>query len=376
MNKQYSLLIIDDDPNNFDVIEGLLYKYNYSLYYLTSGIGILEQLAMIKPDLILLDVMMPDLNGIEVCKIIKADQRWKSIPIIMVTALEEKKDLALCLDAGADDFISKPVNSIELSARVNSMLRIKQQYDFLQESLMLRQEMTNIIIHDLRNPLANILLCAGILKMPNISPNISTAKIDEIITSSQVLNNQIDNLLQMAKIQSGKIILDYELTNINQFLITSIDDFKTIAQSKNIELLLNLPSDDITVYFDRQIMKRVLDNLLSNAIKFSPKNSNVICQLNYLESDTIQIKIIDTAIPIPDEKKEVIFEKYQIGLPLKGVKQIGLGLAFCKLGIEAHHGIIRVENNPDGGNIFIIELSLGQHNMDDRLTISKTFNHH
>lgn len=358
MDTKKSLLVIDDDANNFDVIEGLLYKYSYKLYYLSSGVKILEQLAIIKPDLILLDVMMPDLNGIEVCKIIKAQPQWKSLPIIMVTALSDKKDLALCLEAGADDFISKPINSIELSARVNSMLRIKTQYDSLQELLTLKQEMTDIIIHDLRNPLANIILCAGILKMPKLSSKIYLQKIEEIIASGEVLDNQIDSLLQMTKIQSGKIVLDYHKTNINQFLTTKINNFNNIANTKNIELLINLPSLEKTLDLDTQIVQRVLDNLLSNAIKFSPENGTVICELNYPTSETIEIKIFDSAPTIPDDKKQLIFEKYNIGLPLKGVKQIGLGLAFCKVAIEAHHGNIRVENNPQGGNIFIIELSL------------------
>lgn len=356
MNKNQSLLVIDDDVNNFDVIEGLLHKYNYKLYYLSSGINIIEELEIIKPDLILLDVMMPDLNGIEVCKMIKANSQWKSLPIIMVTALNDKKDLALCLEAGADDFISKPINSIELSARVNSMLRIKTQYDSLQELLTLKQEMTDIIIHDLRNPLANITLCAGMLKMSKFSSEICQQKIAQIITSAEVLENQIDSILAMSKIQSGKMVLNYQKTNLHQLLITQINNFINIADAKNIKLLINFPSSEKTVDLDIQIMQRVLGNLLSNAIKFSPDYSKITCEVNYPTFKTIEIKILDEAPTIPDDRKELIFEKYHIGFPVKGIKQIGLGLSFCKVAIEAHHGKIRVENNPDGGNIFIIEL--------------------
>jgi K+-sensing histidine kinase KdpD len=356
MKEKTSILVVDDEPDNFDVIEGLLYKYDYHLFYASGGKNALSQVEIINPDLILLDVMMPDLDGIEVCKIIKEKREWRSIPIIMVTALTDKKDLAKCLNVGADDFISKPVNRMELIARVHSMLRIKHQYDSLQELLKLRDEMTNIIVHDLRNPLANIILCAGILKMPKITKEIYLKKVEEIIASGDILNNQIDSLLQMAKIQSGKIVLSYKPTNINELLESEIKSFTNIAASHNIDLILNLPSENKQVNLDLQIIRRVLDNLFSNAVKFSPSHSKIICELNYLDSDRIEIKIIDFGQTISEEKKKLIFEKYEIGFQVKGVQQIGLGLAFCKIAIEAHHGTIRVENNQPTGNIFIIEL--------------------
>ncbi len=129
--KKPSILIVDDEPDNFDVIEALLSKQNYQLYYVASGQEAIETLETFQPDLILLDVMMPGMDGIEVCRRIKAMPRWEAVPIIVVTALTSKKDLAQCLTAGADDFISKPVNRLELAARVRSMLRIRQQYQRL-----------------------------------------------------------------------------------------------------------------------------------------------------------------------------------------------------------------------------------------------------
>ncbi|WP_434684576.1 diguanylate cyclase domain-containing protein [Pseudanabaena minima] len=131
-----SILIVDDESRNFDVIEAFLNEYDYELNYASSGQEALESLEILEEiDLILLDVMMPDMDGIEVCERIKAIPKYRPIPIIMVTALTAKADLAKCLNAGADDFISKPVNDLELRARVQSMLRLKQQYDALQVSL-------------------------------------------------------------------------------------------------------------------------------------------------------------------------------------------------------------------------------------------------
>lgn len=136
--KKYSILSIDDEESIFEVIEGLLYREGYNVNYVSSGKEAIERIDEIQPDVILLDLMMPEMDGIETCQQIKSNERWRHIPIIMVTALTSKEDLARCLNAGADDFLSKPVNSIELRARVRSMLRIKLQYDALVASQRLQ----------------------------------------------------------------------------------------------------------------------------------------------------------------------------------------------------------------------------------------------
>ena len=123
MGNQQVVLVIDDEPANFDVIEILLFKEGFDLHYKDNGAAAIASLGEIKPDIILLDVMMPDMDGIEVCQHLKNAPQWHHIPIIIVTALSDKEDLARCLDAGADDFVSKPINSTELRARVRSMLR-------------------------------------------------------------------------------------------------------------------------------------------------------------------------------------------------------------------------------------------------------------
>jgi DNA-binding response OmpR family regulator len=137
-HKKLRILIIDDEESIFEVIEGLLLREGYDLTYVSSGKEALNQIEEIQPDVILLDLMMPEMDGLETCQQIKANQRWCHIPIIMVTALSSKEDLARSLEAGADDFLSKPINSIEMRARVRSMLRIKLQYDALAATQQLR----------------------------------------------------------------------------------------------------------------------------------------------------------------------------------------------------------------------------------------------
>ncbi len=150
----YSILIVDDEPDNFDVIQSLLPGESYKLHYAISGEHAIASLDKFDPDVILLDVMMPGLNGMEVCKQIKAMSKWQAVPIVMVTALSSKEDLARCLAAGADDFVNKPVNGIELRARVSSMLRIKKQHDRIQSFSKLQRHN----IHSLTSNLNEIRL--------------------------------------------------------------------------------------------------------------------------------------------------------------------------------------------------------------------------
>lgn len=360
MDNQPSILVIDDEPDNFDVVETLLDGENYRLYYAPSGQQALDRLNSFQPDVILLDVMMPELDGLEVCRRIKADPQWQMVPIIIITALTTKEDLAQCLATGADDFISKPVNGVELRARVHSMLRIKQQYDKQQALLQLQEDMVNMIVHDLRNPLASIVLSADILRIPGLSPQKQQRKLDQIAIAVQQLQSLIDNLLLMAKLESDKMVLNYTQVDLCQICTSAVADIEAIAAQKRLTLVSELPEHSAIIQVDAAIFRRVLDNLLSNAIKFSPSNSQVILRVEYLESKGVKVQVADSGPGVPQELRQNIFEKYEIGNLIPKVSQIGLGLAFCKMAIEAHQGTISVEDNHPSGTVFTVILSAVQ----------------
>ncbi|MGJ5631771.1 hybrid sensor histidine kinase/response regulator [Nostoc sp. CALU 1950] len=354
MDIQASILVIDDQPDNFDVVETLLDGENYQLYYAASGQQALNRLDSFQPDLILLDVMMPDLDGMEVCRRIKADPQWQAVPIIMVTALTDKEDLARCLATGADDFISKPVNGVELRARVHSMLRIKQQHDSMQVLLKMREDMVNMIVHDLRNPLTSIILGAEILRLPGLSPKQQQGKVDQILLAGQQLQSLIDSLLIMAKLESGKMVLNYTEVDLCALCISAVADIEAIATQKNLTLIREFPEPGGIVAVDAVIFRRVLDNLLSNAIKFSPFNSQVILRGEYLAAGGAKVQVADSGSGVRQDLRQIIFEKYEIGTMMPEISQIGLGLAFCKMAIEAHSGTITIEDNHPNGSIFTV----------------------
>ncbi|MEC4817126.1 MAG: response regulator [Scytonema sp. PMC 1069.18] len=361
MDSQPSILVIDDEPDNFDVVETLLDGKQYQLYYAPSGKQALARLTSFQPDVILLDVMMPDLDGMEVCRRIKADLQWQAVPIIMITALTAKEDLAQCLAAGADDFISKPVSGVELRARVHSMLRIKQQYDNLQALLQLREDMVYSLVHDLRNPLVNIFLSTEILRLPNLTPEKQERKLNQIASAGHRLQSLIDSLLIMAKLESGKMVLNYTEVDLCELCKAALEDVEAIATQKRLTLVSELPEPGGIIKVDAAIFRRVLDNLLSNAIKFSPTNSQVTLRAEYLELGGAKIQVADLGTGVPDKLRQTIFEKYEIGTVIQGVSQLGLGLAFCKMAIEAHNGTITVEDNHPQGSIFTIFLHKNYH---------------
>ncbi|QLE46918.1 response regulator [Nostoc sp. C057] len=354
MNTQPSILVIDDEPDNFDVVETLLNNENYELHYASSGQQALNRLNSLQPDLILLDVMMPGLDGMEICQRIKADPQWQIVPIIMVTALTAKEDLARCLATGADDFISKPINGVELRARVNSMLRIKQQYDSLQVLLQLREDMANMIVHDLRNSLTSIVLAAEILRFCNLSPEQQRGKVDQILFAGQQLQSLINSLLIMAKLESGKMLLNYTEVDLYLLCMSALADFEAMATQKNLLLIGELPEPGGIVKVDATIFRRVLDNLLSNAIKFSPSNSQVTLRGEYLAAGGAKVQVADAGPGIPEDVRKIIFDKYEVASRIPDVWQIGLGLAFCKMAVEAHSGKITIEDNHPNGSIFTV----------------------
>ncbi|GAB4367218.1 MAG: hybrid sensor histidine kinase/response regulator [Elainellaceae cyanobacterium] len=364
MNRKPSVLVVDDEPNGFTVIRALLKPEGYDLFYVESGREALNQLEAIEPDVILLDVMMPGLDGIETCREIKSNSDWSHIPIIMVTALNSKQDLARCLETGADDYISKPVGGVELRARVRSMLRIKQQYDALKATMRLREDMSSMMVHDLRTPVATVLLGSQMILMQNILAGKDQQRLQLVHQAGQQLSSMINELLIMAKLEAGKLLLNQTETDLNALASTVVSGFQEIANSKHVHLETQLPEAGHWVTADVNLLHRLMDNLLSNAIKFSPPKSQIILRIEHLPHSIadpqtrmqVKIQVADQGPGIKAELRQQIFSKYETGETIDNANQIGLGLTFCKIVAEAHGGRIYVEENLPQGSIFTVEI--------------------
>ena len=214
MSDRPSILVIDDEPNNFDVIQALLGNEGYLFHYASSGQRALDRLDRFLPDAILLDVMMPDLDGIEVCRRIKASPKWQLIPVIVVTALTDKAELERCLSTGAEDFISKPVNRLELVARVGSMLRIKRSHDSLQlaiAKLELAAKANNDLMaaigDEVRTPINAILNVAQLLATTELTPE-QHLHVRSTLAHGEMLLTVVNNILEFSKVDVGKLESD------------------------------------------------------------------------------------------------------------------------------------------------------------------------
>jgi len=366
-NEHPRVLIVDDDSSARDTLKALLVRESYDLAFATSGQEALARLGMPapEPDVILLDVMMPGLDGFQVCRRIKADERWRHIPVILVTALDSKLDLVRGLDAGADEFLSKPVNGPELRARVRSMLRIKRQFDQLQATMRLREDLSHMIVHDTKNSLATILMTVFGVKRSITDPR-GLEYVDTIEAEARRLNSFMNDMLMLAKMQENRLILNRSQIDVSQMIQEVRNTYAAAAESRNIHLVAELPQGEARqISLDESLFHRVLDNLLSNALKFSPPDSRIALRAEYPDTRTVaqppqplvRVQVIDEGPGIAEEHRDQIFNQFEIvSLKKQGIRQVGLGLAFCKLAVEAHGGRIFVDANEPRGSIFTVEI--------------------
>ncbi len=355
MNEKPVILIVDDDPTARQTAEMLLLQQGYGLQFAASGPEALALVAESEPDVILLDVMMPGMDGFAVCRELKTAVTTQHIPVVLVTALDGKSDLARGLDAGADDFIHKPVNGLELRARVRSMLRVKQRHDDLKRMMQLRQDLADMIIHDIRSPLTTITMYCDLLRLTT-GPEGQQA-LQTIIGQVNRLNSHLTDMLMMAKMENGSLVLLRQTVDLNALVESVCAAYAPMAGQKSVALVWELPPEPLLVDLDANLWQRLLDNLLSNALKFSPAGGRVAVVLQPWAHGRFHLAVRDDGPGIPQEFQETIFDKFQIvATGRRDVKQVGLGLAFCRLVVEAHNGRIRVSANKPHGAIFTVTM--------------------
>ena len=254
MKPTAKILIVDDEPKSLYAMEMLLSQESYEICFANNGESALTQVETEAPDLLLLDVMMPDVTGYEVCRRLRADSRWQQLPIVLVTALDRKEDIVEGLEAGADEFLTKPVNGSELRARVRTMLRIKHQYDELQDTLQLREDMADMIVHDMRTPISSLMLYTDILAKTGYSHDYCEEIINKIRHQANRLNSYLGDMLLMAKMRSGDLILNKMPIDLTMLLQIAVNYHQEVADSKKIEIVLDLPNEKKMVLLDKKLM--------------------------------------------------------------------------------------------------------------------------
>jgi len=350
------VVIVDDELSMRKHCAMQLMDQGYAVQTLESGTRLLAEIDRIQPDLIILDVVMPEIDGLEVCRRLKNNPRWQHIPIILSTVVDPKIILVDGTEAGADDYLPKPVTRLELRARVRSMLRIKHQYDELESLLKLRDELSNMIIHDMSSPVVQIQLHNALLHEKITQPE-ARQHLDMIQAGADRLDDFINDILMLAKMEQSKLHVQPGEIDITPLINESVQHLGIMAQAKNIRLLSMVPEEPVICAVDVNLFRRVVGNLLSNAVQYSPNDSTVMISLDPRGNHGMRLKIMDEGPGIPETAKRRIFDKYEVvDLKKKGVKQIGLGLTFCKMVVDAHGGTIQVYDNNPHGAVFVVEM--------------------
>jgi len=353
MKKPPLILLVDDLPENRILLDAFLAPEGFRLTQAASGEEALEKARRQAPDLVLLDVLMPGLDGFATCRRLREQPQTRFTPIIMITALNEIEDRIHGLEAGADDFVSKPFNDDLLLAKIRSLLRLKQQRDELDE---LRADFTNMIIHDLRAPVHSVLGLAELLREELPAGSNPTRLLSLLEQGARKIDQLISQFLDLGKLEAGRLKLRLEEVDLVRMAAGLIDQFEPVGRRKNLRFELQSAAPELSVRADPGRMDQVLSNLLQNAVKFSPRDGRIRISLERSGSGVV-CHVDDDGPGFPGQEANTLFEKFfQRDVQAGGV---GLGLYVCRAIVEAHGGAIRAENRPGGGARFTFQLPGG-----------------
>jgi two-component system, sensor histidine kinase and response regulator len=391
--KEFKVLIVDDIAENIKVLGNTLKEEGLQILTAINGRQALAVASAKHPDLILLDIQMPEMDGYEVCKNLKANPNVEDIPIIFLTARTEMDDIIKGFELGAVDYITKPFNSSELLARVFTHLRLKNAYDIIlrqnkeiaaetQKVFKLNEELNltnlflaksredlqlansskdkffSIIAHDLINPLSVISGIAQVLidrydfmEVPDIKEILNS--LNETSKHSLKL---FENLLEWSRSQIGRIKCKTEEVDLSEITSYMIDLSRTAANNKNIQIINNIP-DNTVVYVDRNMIETVVRNLISNAIKFTNPGGTISIGSKIIDK-ICEFSISDNGVGISEENQKKIFriDENHSQEGTTGEKGTGLGLILCKEFVEKNGGKICVKSEIGKGSTFYFTL--------------------
>lgn len=367
------ILIVDDIPKNLQVLSSILSNYGYQISFASNGKQALSVIKTGKPDLILLDIMMPEMDGYEVCKILKEKEDTANIPVIFLTGISEMTDIIKGLQIGAVDYVTKPFNSTELTIRVKTHLELKlardtiieyvnelqQTQDELKQANANKDKFFSIIAHDLRGPFSGFLGLSELL-----TTEFDQLEKTEIVQIGESLNKAakrvfelIENLLEWARAQMGRIEFTPVQINLQEAIDRISKIFKATANNKDISLENNV-DDDIIVFADNNMLNTILRNLTSNALKYTVRGGKITYSSNAQDDNSIEINVTDTGVGMKEEVMEKLF-RIDVKHSTPGTEKeqgTGLGLLLCKEFVEKHNGKISVKSVLNQGSTFTFTL--------------------
>ncbi|NUQ19329.1 MAG: response regulator [Gemmatimonadaceae bacterium] len=368
------ILVADDVPANVELLFDQLHTLGYRTISAYDGPSALAACFEHRPELCILDVSMPagDLGvedratGFEVCRRIKRDPRSARIPVIFVTALNDTTDRVRAIEAGGDDFLTKPHNRLVLGARVRSLIKLKAATDALEESFRkmrelekVRDDLMKMIVHDLKSPLTTVLATLEMVTDGDFGPITGEQRraLGDAEAKAEDLLALIEDLLEVARLEETTITLQLAPTAPAALLSEIVHEWRLRFQQEGVVVHTDI-GDDVPVFeADGTLLRRVFANLIQNAITHSARAVELHLSAR-LDGDGVLFTVADNGPGIPKEYQELIFRKFeQVRTPnAPRVRSSGLGLAFCKLAVEAHGGRIWVQSDEGRGSAFHFRL--------------------
>ena len=364
----YKILIVDDVVSNVLLLKILLTNEKFQVCTANCGNACIEQAKAEKPDLILLDVMMPDISGFDAAVILKKDPpETMDIPIIFLTALNNPSDLVKGFQVGANDFLTKPFNKEELVMRVMHQIQlvaakriIVRQNEELKRTISNRDKMYSVIAHDLRSPMASIRMVLN-LAVNVVSPDVVGDEIfgllDKANRESEETHDLLDNLLKWTKSQTGRLNVVYQDIDLDDIVPGVVDIFMMIAEMKKIHLQYLPAEEKLTVRADNDMIKTVIRNFISNAVKFTPEGKGI--EVFYKrDGDFARICVQDHGVGIAADRVDTIFHKGETTYGTGGEEGSGLGLQLCQDFARKNGGDAYVESVEGEGSVFSFTIPL------------------
>lgn len=363
------ILVVDDDRMNLRILEGILHKEGYTYRSVESGEEALAVHPDYQPDLVLLDVMLPGIDGFETCRRLRAAHGTACPPILFITAKVESEDVVSGFNAGGADYLPKPFRAAEALVRIRTHLQNRRYAAQLRKANEAKNKFLGMCAHDLRNPLASIRGLAEFLREPSIGPlNPEQADIVESIQgASQSMLGLVNELLDIATIEAGELRLALAPGCLRDLTEKSIRLSAIEAARKGTRIELDPASSPALLALDATRIRQVIDNLLSNAVKYSPPDSLVRVRIDASTRETpfsptgcAILSVHDQGPGIPDTERDRLFQDFGrlSAKPTGGEKSTGLGLAICRKIVEAHRGRIEAVNQPGGGCVFSFSLPI------------------
>ncbi len=369
LEKQPIVLIVDDNPINLRIFRHILSNQNYRITEANNGLDALDMVETIRPDLVLLDVMMPGIDGFEVCRIIKSQDKNANMPVIFLSARNDVADIVKGFESGAVDYLAKPFNKAELLARLKTHLDFKFTRDelirtsiHLQELNELKNRLFSIIGHDLRSPLSNVKMTLDFILRKIIDPSSPDfhETIQELSKTTDEMFSLLENLFGWSRSQSGTLEIVPEKINISELVNSLLASFSPRIMGKEI-VIDNQIDSSVTAWADSSMIKAVLKNLISNALKYSYRGGKIMLSANRLESE-VEIIFTDFGVGIEPERLNMLFNasKQVRTFGTENETGSGIGLMLCKDFIEKSRGTISIESTIGQGSRFCFRLPVSE----------------